>query len=91
MRDSKGICVKCKPGEEGEVIGMIRPDDRGGPGKFQAYVNNTAGTKKKLIHAVWKRGDVGFRSGDILVMDKYGWLYFRVIKSSLCHYETVIM
>ena len=35
IRDRKGICVKCKPDEEGEVIGLVRPDDRGGPEKFQ--------------------------------------------------------
>ena len=31
-----------------------------------------------MIRSVFKKGDVGFRSGDILVMDKYGYLYFRV-------------
>ena len=30
-----------------------------------------------MIRGVYKAGDVGFRSGDILVMDKYGYLYFR--------------
>jgi hypothetical protein len=36
IRDKKtGLYVKCKPGEEGEVIGTVRPDDRGGPEKFQ--------------------------------------------------------
>ena len=38
IRDAKtGLCVHCKPGEEGEVIGLVRPDDRGGPEKFQVY------------------------------------------------------
>ena len=36
IRDIKtGLCVQCKPGEEGEIIGLVRPDDRGGPEKFQ--------------------------------------------------------
>jgi solute carrier family 27 fatty acid transporter 1/4 len=26
---------------------------------------------------VWKKGDTCFRSGDILVSDEFGWLYFR--------------
>ena len=38
IRDARtGLCVHCKPGEEGEVIGLVRPDDRGGPEKFQVY------------------------------------------------------
>ena len=36
MRDKKtGLCIHCKPDEEGEIIGLVRPDDRGGPKKFQ--------------------------------------------------------
>merc|ERR1719210_1226256 len=78
LRDEKtGLCVVCKPDEEGEIVGLIRPDDRGGPEQFQAYVNNKEGTKKKLIRDVYKKGDVGFRSGDIMTVDKYGWVYFR--------------
>lgn len=79
VRDPKsGLCIHCDANEEGEIIGMVRPDDRGGPEKFQAYVNNKSGTDKKIIRDVFKKGDVGFRSGDILLKDKYGYLYFRV-------------
>ena len=36
LRDEKtGLCVVCKPDEEGEIVGLIRPDDRGGPEQFQ--------------------------------------------------------
>ena len=36
VRDEKtGLCIHCKPDEEGEIIGLVRPDDRGGPEKFQ--------------------------------------------------------
>ena len=36
MRDPKtDLCIQCKPDEEGEIIGLVRPDDRGGPEKFQ--------------------------------------------------------
>ena len=46
--------------------------------RLQAYVNNPDDNKKKLLYDVRKKGDVYFRSGDIVVMDKYGWLYFKV-------------
>ena len=40
MRDEKtGLCVHCKPDEEGEIIGLVRPDDRGGPEKFQVFID----------------------------------------------------
>ena len=29
------MCICCKPGEEGEIIGTIRSDDRGGPENFE--------------------------------------------------------
>ena len=29
------MCIFCKPGEEGEIIGTIRSDDRGGPENFE--------------------------------------------------------
>ena len=41
-------------------------------------MNNPEDNKKKIIQDVRKKGDVYFRSGDIVVMDKYGWLYFKV-------------
>ena len=41
MRDPKtGLCIQCKPDEEGEIIGLVRPDDRGGPEKFQVILKN---------------------------------------------------
>ena len=33
--------------------------------------------KGKMIRDVWSKGDLCFRSGDILVMDRLGWLYFQ--------------
>ena len=51
--------------------------DRGGPGKFKAYVDSEDPNKGKLIRDVWKKGDYCFRSGDYLSMDEHGWLYFQ--------------
>ena len=49
MRDPKtGLCIQCKPDEEGEIIGLVRPDDRGGPEKFQVIF-------KKLQERVYSR------------------------------------
>ena len=34
-------------------------------------------TKKKIVFDVWKKGDMAFLSGDILVMDELGFMYFK--------------
>jgi hypothetical protein len=46
-------------------------------------VNNPEDNKKKILCNVLKKGDVYFRSGDIVVMDKYGWLYFKVFSTRM--------
>jgi len=74
LRDSNGLCIPCEFGESGELVGRI---DRGHPVRdFQGYADKEA-TKKKVMKDVWRKGDMAFRSGDILVMDELGWLYFK--------------
>jgi solute carrier family 27 fatty acid transporter 1/4 len=69
-----GLCVPCQFGEPGELVGKI---ERGHPVRdFQGYADKEA-TKKKVMADVWRKGDLCFRSGDILVMDDLGWLYFK--------------
>lgn len=67
------LCVRCKPGERGLLLGMI--------GKsilhaFDGYVNNPSGTSKKLVDHVYTIGDRAFNTGDVMVADKFGYLYF---------------
>jgi len=69
-----GLCIPCEYGEPGELVGKI---ERGHPVRdFQGYADKEA-TKKKVMKDVWRKGDLCFRSGDILVMDELGWLYFK--------------
>jgi solute carrier family 27 fatty acid transporter 1/4 len=72
-RDGNGLCVLCKPGEPGEFIGKIVKNhpSRG----FDGYVDKKA-TEKKIVHDVMSKGDMWFRSGDLLTMDELGWMYF---------------
>ncbi len=74
LRDPRtGLAVLCRPGEPGEFVGKIV---KGHPSRsFDGYVNARA-TQKKIVGDVLRRGDLWFRSGDLLTMDEFGWMYF---------------
>ena len=93
VRDQNGLCIPCKPGkyeeESKNAQNIISLCDTGEPGEFvgkivrnhpvrdfHGYADRSA-TEKKLLRDVFRPGDLYFRSGDILVMDEQGWLYFR--------------
>ncbi len=68
-----GLCVLCHPGEPGEFVGKIVKNH---PSRsFDGYVNAQA-TQKKIVYDVLRKGDLWFRSGDLLTMDEFGWMYF---------------
>ncbi len=74
VRNRDGFCIKAAPGEPGEFVGKIVPGD---PVKdFHGYKDKTA-TDKKTLSNVFKRGDLYFRSGDIMVADEFGNLTFK--------------
>ncbi|KAF4631963.1 hypothetical protein G7Y89_g6166 [Cudoniella acicularis] len=72
-RDPKtGFCVKAKLGEVGEVIGKVK--DRG---VLIEYLNNSPATEEKIIFDVFKKGDCWQKMGDLLFMDRDGWVHFH--------------
>lgn len=74
IRDAKGLCQPCKPNEPGVFIGKIVPNN---PSRaFLGYVDKEA-SKKKVVHNVCSIGDSAFISGDILIADEFGNLYFK--------------
>jgi len=74
IRGKDGLCVRCKPGEPGVLVGKIKP--RNPLRSFSGYADGKE-TNKKVIYDVFAHGDQGFNSGDILVMDELGYFYFR--------------
>ena len=96
-RDSRtGFCIQCAPGEGGEFIGKIV---KGDPLKdFVGYQDKEA-TEKKILRNVFAQGDLYFRSGDYMVKDEFGWLYFldrlgdtfRYVMISYTHPNTTII
>ncbi|KAL0894631.1 hypothetical protein ABMA27_013188 [Loxostege sticticalis] len=74
IRNSKGLCQLAKPGEPGVFIGKINP--KLASRAFLGYVDKEA-SEKKIVRNVFAHGDSAFISGDILVADELGYLYFR--------------
>ena len=73
IRNDKGLCQECKKDEIGEAIGLIRDDDA--TRKFDGYTDSSA-TQKKIATGVLSNGDKWFRTGDLLRMDRDGYVYF---------------
>jgi solute carrier family 27 fatty acid transporter 1/4 len=73
-RDSRGVCMRCGPGETGEFVGKIIEGDP--TRSFDGYANSEA-TKKKIVRDVFWKGDMAFSSGDLLEMDELGYVYFK--------------
>ncbi|GAA5989279.1 hypothetical protein JCM11641_003860 [Rhodosporidiobolus odoratus] len=73
-RDEKGLCVKCKDGEKGELVILVI----GGSGyqAFAGYHNNEKASEKKILRDVVKKGDTFYRSNDLLYRTPAGLWYF---------------
>ncbi|EDV27525.1 uncharacterized protein TRIADDRAFT_21641 [Trichoplax adhaerens] len=73
IRGSNGLCIMCKPGEPGELMGRIVQKDLSR--HFDGYVNQEA-TNKKIVRDVMRKGDSFFATGDILVKNELGYTFF---------------
>lgn len=74
QRDAQGLCIPCQTGEPGLLVGQINQQDP--LRRFDGYMSESA-TSKKVAHSVFRKGDSAYLSGDVLVMDELGYMYFR--------------
>jgi fatty-acyl-CoA synthase len=75
VRDQNGFCIRCATNEIGEAIGRI-PTDSAQIGKeFEGYASIND-SERKIIRDVFARGDVWYRTGDLMRMDATGFFYF---------------
>uniref|UniRef100_W5M3V5 long-chain-fatty-acid--CoA ligase n=2 Tax=Lepisosteus oculatus TaxID=7918 RepID=W5M3V5_LEPOC len=74
IRRPDGVCIPCKPGEPGQLVGRIIQNDP--LRRFDGYVSESA-TSKKIARDVFKKGDSAYLSGDVLIMDELGYMYFK--------------
>ena len=74
IRGPDGHCIRCGPGEQGMFISKIAI---GHPLRdYAGYVDSVA-SAKKVARDVFEKGDAYFLSGDILVVDELGYLFFK--------------
>lgn len=88
IRGSDGFCIKCKAGEPGVFVGKINP--KKALNSFVGYADKAA-SEKKVLHDVFRKGDIFFNSGDILVQDLLGNYYFKDRTGDTFRYERVLL
>lgn len=72
IRAPNGLCIECRPGEIGELVGLIKNDVRH---DFSGYADKAA-SEKKVLRDVFTAGDAWFRTGDLMKQDSDGYFYF---------------
>ncbi|KAM9113486.1 long-chain fatty acid transport protein 5 isoform 2-T2 [Pangshura tecta] len=72
MRDERGFCIRVPPGEVGLLVVKITKST-----PFNGYAGDRQKTEKKILRDVVKKGDLYFNSGDLLILDREGFIYFQ--------------
>jgi fatty-acyl-CoA synthase len=72
VRGADGLCIECGADEVGEAVGGISA--RAGR-EFEGYTNR-AESDKKMLRDVFRKGDLWFRTGDLMRRDGHGYFYF---------------
>jgi fatty-acyl-CoA synthase len=70
LRGAEGFCLPASADEPGELLLRVSKTAR-----FEGYTD-AAATQKKILRDVFRKGDVYFRTGDLLRIDEDGFYYF---------------
>jgi fatty-acyl-CoA synthase len=73
VRDENGCCIACGPDEAGEALGRV--GNQSSARRFDGYTD-AAASERKLLRDVFEKGDLWFRSGDLMRKDAAGFFYF---------------
>ncbi|KAF1956310.1 long-chain fatty acid transporter-like protein [Byssothecium circinans] len=73
MRDRNGWAVKCGVDEPGQVLHRLTPET---VAAAPSYYKNEKATQGRLIRDVFQKGDIWFKSGDMMRQDGDGRVFF---------------
>ncbi|KAK5944143.1 hypothetical protein PMZ80_003424 [Knufia obscura] len=74
-RDSNGFAIEVGPGEPGQVVHRLVHRDLKNY-LFRGYYNNPAASEKRWIEDLFEKGDIWFKTGDMMRQDADGVVYF---------------
>lgn len=72
VRVADGFCVRVAKGEPGLLVTKITAT-----APFFGYVGDLKQTESKRLHDVFEKGDMYFNTGDMLITDEEGFVYFH--------------
>uniref|UniRef100_A0A4W2HTA4 long-chain-fatty-acid--CoA ligase n=1 Tax=Bos indicus x Bos taurus TaxID=30522 RepID=A0A4W2HTA4_BOBOX len=72
IRDGNGYCIKVPKGEPGLLVCKITQLT-----PFSGYAGGMSQTEKKKLTDVFKKGDLYFNTGDLLMIDHENFIYFH--------------
>ncbi|XP_069621862.1 long-chain fatty acid transport protein 2-like isoform X1 [Ranitomeya imitator] len=72
IRDSAGRCIRVPRGETGLLIGRHLTSN-----SIVAYAGDRSQTENKILHNVLEKGDTYFNTGDLIMVDKEGFIFFQ--------------
>ncbi|KAH7095664.1 long-chain fatty acid transporter-like protein [Paraphoma chrysanthemicola] len=73
MRDENGFAIRCGVNEPGQVLHRLTPETLP---SVKGYYNNDAATENRRIYDVFEKGDMWFKSGDMMRQDADGRVFF---------------
>lgn len=75
VRNAEGFCIPCETNEAGEALAKMANDSANPGSRFEGYTDKLA-SEKKILHHVFKAGDMWIRTGDLMRKDEKGFFYF---------------
>nr|DBA31659.1 TPA: hypothetical protein GDO54_007452 [Pyxicephalus adspersus] len=72
VRDASGHCINVAKGETGLLISKITVTN-----PFVGYAGDASLTEKKRLYNVFEKGDLYFNTGDLIMEDSDGFIFFQ--------------